>query len=341
MKIIAPSIIRQLFILLLILTTGGLIFSKMTPYLSGVLGAITLYVILSKGMHLLTKKGWKKHWSATALLALSFVAILLPILGVFFMLSEKIKNISKNSDQIIDEVKQKLDATKQYIGYDVTEFINTSEVSSWLSENLQSWIGGTFNTAMVIFIMYFLLYYMLINFQHLNTSIYNYLPLKRKNFSLLEKEINAMVKANALGIPLVAVAQGLVALVGFFIFNIENPFFWAVVVAIGSMIPFIGSMLGTLPVFALTFSSGDVFNAWGILVYGIVFVGATDNIIRLYVLNKLDDVHPLITLLGVLIGIPLFGFIGLVFGPLLVSIFFVMVRIYKNEYSSSDSKTAT
>lgn len=148
-----------------------------------------------------------------------------------------------------------------------------------------------------------------------------------------------MVRANALGIPLVAIAQGFVALIGFLIFGIENPFFWAVIVTIGSMIPFVGNLLGTIPVFILTLSNGNTFQAWGILLYGIIIVGATDNIIRLYVLKKLDNVHPLITLIGVIVGVPLFGFIGLIFGPLLVSLFIVIIRICKKKYGSIKTKT--
>ena len=98
------------------------------------------------------------------------------------------------------------------------------------------------------------------------------------------------------------------------------------------MIPFIGTLIGILPVFILTLSTGNDAQAWGILIYGLVVVGATDNIIRLYVLKKLDNVHPLITLIGVIVGVPLFGFIGLIFGPLLISLFIVVVRIYRKEY---------
>jgi predicted PurR-regulated permease PerM len=141
-----------------------------------------------------------------------------------------------------------------------------------------------------------------------------------------------MVRSNALGIPLVAVAQGIIALIGFWIFGVDNPFFWFVITTIGSMIPFVGTLLGILPVFVIALSSGDNFQAYGILLYGFIVVGSTDNIIRLYVLKKLDNVHPLITLIGVIVGVPIFGFIGLIFGPLLISLFIAMVRIYRNEY---------
>lgn len=156
--------------------------------------------------------------------------------------------------------------------------------------------------------------------------------MKRDNINEIGVEIQKMVRSNALGIPLVGLAQGIVALIGFFIFGTEDPFFWFVIVTISSMIPFVGTLMGILPVFLLTLSSGDNFAAWGILIYGFVVVGMTDNIIRLYVLKKLDDVHPLITLVGVIVGVPLFGFIGLIFGPLLISLFMVIVKIYRKEY---------
>ena len=168
-------------------------------------------------------------------------------------------------------------------------------------------------------------------------SLKEYIPMHRGNLKEIGVEVQAMVRSNALGIPLVAVAQGIVALIGFLIFGIEDPFFWFVIVTIGSMIPFVGTLVGILPVFVLTLSTGHSFQAWGILIYGFVVVGSTDNIIRLYVLKKLDNVHPLVTLIGVIVGVPLFGFIGLIFGPLLISLFMVIVRIYRKEYGKEDT----
>lgn len=104
------------------------------------------------------------------------------------------------------------------------------------------------------------------------------------------------------------------------------------------MIPFVGSALGTIPIFLLALSNGNTFQAWGVLIYGLVAIGATDNLLRLYVLKRLEDVHPLITLTGVLVGVPLFGFIGLIFGPLLISLFLIVVSIYKNEYGQENQK---
>ncbi|WP_067150326.1 AI-2E family transporter [Pseudotamlana agarivorans] len=340
MNMIQPRIIRQIFILLLILLIGGLIFKEMAPYLSGVLGAIIMHVLLRKLMStLVKKKGWSPNWAAGLLMFMSFMVILLPVAGIVMMLGNKIGAAVDNSEKVIAVVESQLDAIETRFGYDITSQFDPQAVSGWLSENLQGLVGGTFNTFITISIMYFLLYYMLTNRKQLRESLYDYIPISDSSLKIIGTETRQMVKANALGIPLVALAQGVVALVGFFIFGVENPFFWGAIVTFGSMVPFIGSMLGTLPVFILMLSNGSPFQAWGILIYGIVVVGSTDNLIRLFVLRRLDDVHPLITLLGVIIGLPLFGFVGLIFGPLLISLFLIIVRIYKKEYGKGEEHT--
>lgn len=330
---IPPQIIRQVFTILLVLLMGSLIFKELLPYLTGVLGAVTIYVLMRKWMSkLVNKKKWNPSLAATVLMLISFFGILIPIAGIILMLTNKIGRAVKNSEEVVHAVKEQLGKMEDKFGYDLSSQIDPKAITSWLSDNLQTLAGGTFNAFIAIGLMYFMLYYMFTNRAELRESLKEYIPMNRENLQEVGSEVQKMVRSNALGIPLVAVAQGIVALIGFLIFGIEDPFFWFVIVTIGSMIPFVGTLIGILPVFILTLSSGNDFQAWGILIYGFVVVGSTDNIIRLYVLKKLDNVHPLITLVGVIVGVPLFGFIGLIFGPLLISLFMVIVRIYRNEY---------
>ncbi|HAV54552.1 MAG TPA: AI-2E family transporter [Aequorivita sp.] len=339
-KQIPPQIIRQVFVILLVLLIGTLIFRELLPYLTGVLGAITIYVLMRKWMaKLVNKKKWNPSLAAGFLMFLSFVGILIPIAGIILMLTNKIGDAVQNSAEVIRALKEQLGKIEDYLGYDLNSQIDPSAITGWISENLQSLAGGTFNAFIAIGLMYFMLYYMLTNRSDLRESLKEYIPMDRGNLKEIGVEVQAMVRSNALGIPLVAVAQGIVALIGFLIFGIDDPFFWFVIVTIGSMIPFVGTLVGILPVFVLTLSTGHSFQAWGILIYGFVVVGSTDNIIRLYVLKKLDNVHPLVTLIGVIVGVPLFGFIGLIFGPLLISLFMVIVRIYRKEYGKEDTPT--
>ncbi|GAB5401192.1 MAG: AI-2E family transporter [Aureisphaera sp.] len=332
MKTIPENIIRQIFVLIIILIMGGLIFRELLPYFSGVLGAITIYVLMRGWMIKLVRRGWNANLAAALLCFLSFVGILLPVSGVILMLGNKIGNAVQNSEKVVTALKGQLVSWEEKLGYDLASEIDVGAISSWLSNNLQSFAGSTFNIFIAIGLMYFILFYMLTDRRMIQNSVGAYVPVSKENLRVIGKEILAMVRSNALGIPLVAIVQGIVALIGFLIFGVEDPFFWFIIVAIGSMIPFVGTLIGIIPVFILEISMGNTFQAWGILIYGLVVVGSADNIIRLYVLKKLDNVHPLITLVGVIVGVPLFGFIGLIFGPLLISLFLVLLSIYRKEY---------
>ncbi|MFT6125646.1 MAG: putative PurR-regulated permease PerM [Flavobacteriaceae bacterium] len=318
---------------------GMLIFNELLPYLSGVLGAITIYVLMRKWMEKLVNKGWNPSLAASLLMILSFVGILIPMVGVISMLGNKIGNAVQNSEKVFTALKNQISIWETQYGYDLNSQIDVSAISSWITEKIQGFAGNTFDIFISIAIMYFMLFYMLTSHKLQKNSLLNYLPLSSENLKIISNEVSKMVRSNALGIPLVAVAQGIIALIGFLIFGVEDPFFWFAIVAVGSMIPFVGTLVGILPVFIISLSTGQNFQAWGILLYGIIVVGSADNIIRLFVLKKLDNVHPLITLLGVIIGVPIFGFIGLIFGPLLISLFFIVLRIYNKEYGESKSLT--
>lgn len=337
MNQIKPALVRQLFVLSVIVLLGILIFKEIVPYLTGVLGAITLYVISRKWMSKLVDKGWKKPMAATFLMVTSFIVILIPVGLIVTMLYSKIEQVVVNSERVVTAVKEQTDQIEEHFGYDISSSIDASSVANWISSNLQSLAGGTFTAFIAIGIMYFLLYYMLTNIDKLKELSRSYIPLGKENIELIARESDLSVKSNALGIPLVALFQGIVALIGFLIFGVPDPFFWFVITAVGSVIPFIGTALGIIPVTLLLLSQGNNWQAIAILIYGITVVGSTDNLIRLYLLERLSSVHPLITLFGVVVGVPLFGFIGLIFGPLLVSLFLLILRIYKNEYGTKDN----
>lgn len=324
--------IRQIFILVVISSILFLIGTNLLPYLGGVLGAITLYVLLEPIQKWLEDKNWKPSLAASILIALSFVVILLPIAGIGLMMSSKVKNAIENSNEITKTIKSQIAKAEEFVGMNISDRINTEEVSSWASENLQSLASSSLTVFIAVGIMFFLLYFMLVEREKWLKASLDYMPLKEKNIKTIGEESISLVKSNAIGIPLVALLQGAVALIGYFIFGVENPFFWFVITVIGSMIPFVGTALGILPVCILMFAQGDTTAAIGILIYGAIVVGATDNLFRLVVQKRLADVHPLVTLIGVVVGVPIFGFIGLIFGPLLVSLFLLLVKIYKNEY---------
>ena len=334
---ITPSLLRQLILLTLILVMGGLIFWELLPYFSGILGAITIYILFQGFMQKLLEKGIRPWLGATMIMVISLFIIILPTWLIVRLLSSKLQKAVKNSEQVAAILKEKFFELESLAGIDVSSNINTKEITAWVSENIQTLVGSTFNVVIALSIMYFILYYLLTNTLRMKELLLRYMPLSEPNVALISDEVSSIVSSNAIGIPVVALLQGVVALIGYYIFGVPDPVFWFVVTFIGSMIPFIGTALGIIPVTILLFANGQNFQAIGLLIYGIAVVGVTDNVFRVIIQNKLAKLHPLVTLIGVIIGVPLFGFIGLIFGPLLISLFLLLIRIYSNEYGEGSN----
>ncbi len=338
MKTISASLLRQLFFILLLMLLIGIILIKISPYLTGVLGAITLYILLLGVMKKMIARNWRPSLAAFSLMLASFICIILPFVAVIAMLWPKMLIGFENYHKYIGIIEEKLSLWKNSLGFDISSGMDTSKISLAISEGIKGFAGNSINIMISIAIMYFALYFMLTRYKVFNATLIKYSPFEKKHIGILSSEIKTKVRSNAIGIPIVAIGQGIVSLIGFLIFGIDNPFFWAVIVSVASVIPMVGGFIGIVPIFLISLSNGDAFQAWGILTYAIVVVGATDYAIRVLALKKLGDVHPLITIFGVIIGIPLFGFIGLIFGPLLLSITLLLVDLYRQEYGGKHYK---
>jgi predicted PurR-regulated permease PerM len=173
---------------------------------------------------------------------------------------------------------------------------------------------------------------MLTNGRKMEEILYNHIPLKENNVQLISHEVQNMVMSNAIGIPIIAMLQSVVALVGYFIFGISSPWFWFVITCFTSMIPVVGSTIVWLPLAVQLLVSGNQWQGVGLLIWGVVAVGTADNLFRILLSKKIGDTHPLISIFGVIVGVKLYGFIGLIFGPLLITLFILLIRIYDNEY---------
>jgi predicted PurR-regulated permease PerM len=162
-----------------------------------------------------------------------------------------------------------------------------------------------------------------------------FIPLKDENIDLLSNETRNMVKANAIGIPVLAIIQGLVATVGYWAFGIKDFGLWGFLTGICSMIPVVGTGIIWVPLTLYLYAIGKSTPALGLFIFAVVIITNVDYAARLTILKKLMNLHPLITIFGVIVGIGLFGFWGVIFGPLLISYFIILVKIYINEFGAT------
>ncbi|HKC37398.1 MAG TPA: AI-2E family transporter [Chitinophagaceae bacterium] len=331
--VIHQNRIRQIFFLIVIVLLGLLLFLELYTFLPALLGAITLYIVMRKWMFYLTiKKKWRKSLTAALLMFLSLIIILLPIGVLINMLSTKITFAVQHSNELIGALKKIAADIEQKFNIEIVSDENINKLGNIISGGIPKLLSATFNILGTIFFMFFILYFMLVNGKKMETGIYEHIPLRDENAEILGKEVKNMVLSNAVGIPVIAVLQGVVALIGYLIIGVKEPWFWFVVTCITAMLPVVGAALAYIPLAIIFFANDDTGKGIFMLIYGFGVIGTVDNIFRFTLAKKIGNIHPLVTVFGVIIGISLFGFIGLIFGPLLISLFLLLLKIYSNEF---------
>jgi len=333
MNVIDQNRIRQFFFIIVILLIGIVLFLELYSFLPALLGAITLYILMHRVMFYLTeKRRWRKGWSALLLMFISMIVILLPVAMLFNMLSSKISYAIQHSSELVEALKKVAHTVEEKYDITIISDQNINRLGNGIAQTLPKILGATFNTLTTIFFMYFILYFMLVNGRKMETTLYEYIPLRDENVHKLGKEVNMMVVSNAIGIPVIAFAQGLIALIGYLILGVREPFFWFGVTCIAAMLPVIGAALAYIPLSIIFFANGQNWQGVAMAIYGFGIIGTVDNVLRFTLLKKIGNVHPLTTVFGVIIGLKLFGFIGLIFGPLLISLFMLLLKIYSTEF---------
>lgn len=332
---IDTNLLRQIFSILILLFLGVVLIRELWFFLSAFLGATTFYVLMRERMFYLTeRKGWRKSTSAWVLMLLSFFVILVPVGLLGNILYAKISYLVTHSGELIASLKQAVGSIQDKIGYDLVNDDYINKLGPLLGKLLPKILGVTGNTIAIIAAMYFILYFMLVNGRRMEDNLYEYIPLKDGNVELIGDEVKLMVTSNTIGIPLIALIQGVVGLVGYLIIGVSEPFLWFVATCITAMLPVVGAALVYVPLTIMLFAQGETGKGIAMAIWGFGLIGLVDNLFRFLINKKLGNIHPLITIFGVIVGIQLFGFIGLIFGPLLISMFILLLRIYGNEFLS-------
>jgi predicted PurR-regulated permease PerM len=263
----------------------------------------------------------------------SLVIISIPIYITVTLISPKINDLVNNQSKIIEGIKVFSTKVSNYIGIKILTDENTRSISQKLTSYLPKILNSTLNLLTNIVMMFFLLYFLLVNGKELETYLNKVIPLKRHNVEQLASETKRMIRANAVGIPIICVVQGLFATLGYWMFGVEDWGVWGFLTGIFAFFPLVGTMVIWVPVMLYMLATGHNWAGFGLGIYSLVVTGNVDYITRMGLLKKIGDVHPLITVLGVIVGLNLFGFMGFIFGPLLVSYFIILVKIYFNEFA--------
>ena len=309
-------------------------------FVPGFLGAITLY-ILSRGnfISLVNDRKWNVRWTSLLFLILYIVLIVGPSYYVVKLIIPKITDLSVRSQELMTGLQHLSDAI-----YKNTHLrIMTPENIKLWEHELRSFLPGFLNSTISILsnllMMFFVIYFMLVNSAYLEEKLIKYIPLRPENIRKLGSETLHLVRANAIGIPLISLIQGVTATIGYWIFGLVDYGLWGFLTGVFAFFPILGTMVVWVPLVVLLYARGENFQGWGLLLYSAIITGNVDYLSRITLMRKIGNMHPVITILGVILGLGLFGFMGFIFGPLLFSYFILLIKIYTIEFVHLGSKS--
>jgi predicted PurR-regulated permease PerM len=323
--------IRQIGFLLLILLTGCLVVNGLHYFISSVLGGFTIYMLLRKPQQYLLKKGWGKTLTTTVLMVATFLFLVVVLGGIVSILLGKFKNF--DVQVIVKELHSIHDLIIDKWGYNIFSEDVIRKVMSTLGSILPGLISNAGNVIANVVMLMFLLFFMLNESAAFERGLERSLPLTNNSIRILKKAAHSMILGNAVGIPLIMFGQAVVSGLAYWIFGAGDPVIWALLTAFAGLIPVVGTAGVWLPLSINLIAGGQIWQGIALIAYGLCVVSSVDNVVRIVFLKKTAHVHPLITLFGVLLGMNLFGFWGIIFGPLLLSGFFLLLDIYKKEFN--------
>lgn len=322
------SLITLILLLLLIIGKHSL------PYMSGVLGALTIYVLLRGQMKwLVERKRWGRSWAASLLTVEAIFFFLIPLMGIVLMLIDLFSTFDPESLNVLTtQAQEVIKDVEDRFGIELWSNENLQKLTSFSTTLVKVLLQGMSSFFLNAFIILFLLYFMLRGYDHFEAAVEELLPFTERNKKTVSNETISIVKSNAIGIPLLAIVQGVFAYIGYLIFGVDNALLFAVLTTFTTIIPVLGTMIVWVPIAVIMGINGDWLNAILLGLYGFIVIGGVDNVARLLLQKQMANIHPLITIFGVFIGLSLFGFWGVIFGPLILSLIILFINLYRHDF---------
>jgi len=315
---------------LVILVLGAALIVALSPFATGLIGIPVLYVIFHP-LHAWLAKRSRPKLSAALVTVLALFLIVVPGISFAGLIVTQAQEIAGGVVQspLLSRLSQ-LHLGEFNVGPQLADL--GGKLVSWLGSSAFGLLGTATRLALNLTIALFGLYYILLQAGPTWKSVARYIPFSAKNTDVLRLRFRNVTISTVIGTGAVAVIQGTLVGIAFLVTGLGNALFWGVVTVMLAILPVVGSGLVWIPGAIALFLSHEAGWAIGMVLWGLLVVGNVDYVIRPIIFRRWANIHPLITLLGALAGVPYFGILGLLIGPLALSYFFELIRMYREEY---------
>ena len=332
----ANSIAAGLGVLALVLICGAVLWQFMGAFFIAVVG----YIFLNPLYVMLRKRGWGKVAAGWATLIVGAIVLGIPSIFVLnLLLQETLSLMNSSSLQAsISSLSANLSSLDTYLPAGMQ--VDTAKLSEGLTSALLQaavsvksvllgWLQGVGGMMLGLLIVVFTFYYLLTAEETLG-SVRAVIPFSRKNTDILIRDFKSILYSSIVVTGIMAVIQALPLTLVFMYFNVPGAVFLGFIAAVLTCIPFTGIPFVWIPVAALELLGGNYAAGGGIVASGVI-IAIIENF-RPMLQNKIGDIHPMVALLGVIIGVVYFGMLGLFIGPILLSFTLLCASMFKEEY---------
>ena len=310
---------------------GLVILFLILPFTVGLMGAGVLYVVCAP-VHRRLALRIGLRWAAAVVLLGALLLILIPGALLVTVAMDQGPEILRGLPQspVFDRI-----AALRVGGVEIGAHLTSASGSllSWLSQQALSVFGSITRTVLNLVITFFGLYYLLVARPGAWETVRSYLPFSPENADLLRARFHSVTEAALLGIALTAVVQGTMIGLGFWLVGLPNSLFWGMVTGIVSVLPVLGSAIVWFPAVVVLLLTERFGGAIALALIGGLGAANIDNIVRLIVFKRVSNIHPMVTLVGAFAGVRYMGLIGVLLGPLAITYFFELLRVYHAEHS--------
>jgi predicted PurR-regulated permease PerM len=318
----------------LILALGLALVYALWPFSTGLVGAPVLYVIMAP-LHRELSRHMPVRVAAAIVVVLGIVLVLGPGVSVVGLVAAEAQDMATGviRSPLLARISRirvgpyQVGAQLEQIGSQIVSFIGASALGL---------IGTATRVGIQLTIAFFGLYYLLVSPQATWRSVRPFIPFSAASAEILRRRFGDVTVSTLVGTGLTALIQGCAVGLAFWVLGLSNPLFWGVVTVIFAILPVVGSGLVWGPGAASLAMEGRWGPAIGLVIWGIVVVGNVDNVIRPIVFRRWAQIHPFVTVIGAFMGLRYFGLLGLFIGPLAISYFFELIRMYRVEYLSDE-----
>jgi predicted PurR-regulated permease PerM len=314
----------------LIFVLGLALVWTLWPFSTGLVGAPVLYVMFAPVYRWLARRT-RPGIAAALVVLLGIVLVLGPGVSFVGVIAGEAQDMA--TGVIRSPLLTRLRELR--IGpYDVGAQIEAlgSRLVSFIGASALGLIGTATRLAIQLTIAFFGLFYLLLAPDMAWRQVQPFIPFSRHNAEILRERFRDVTISTLIGTGLTASIQGLLVGAAFWVIGVPNALFWGVVTVVLAILPVVGSGLVWGPGALSLALEGSYGRAIALALWGAIVVGNVDNVIRPMVFRRWAQIHPFITIIGAFAGIQYFGLLGLLIGPLAISYFFELIRMYRAEY---------